>query len=186
MKKNILLLLLTSYVLLFSFFFVTRYAANTFQPLHFFIPDHETITRNNNAISSDLNTKYIFLTRVFHNKIIAYSETFFISIFRTVDPVFLFSLSDFNVMYSERIALHALYPFELLLLFLAVVYCIRKKNQTVSSNYFLFVTGIIMIFIGVTLPHIHPLKILPLLLLIRIFIAYQFYCFVKGGKWFKK
>jgi hypothetical protein len=149
--------------------------------------DTQTLERLDIAISSDQDTRMILLTRLLHNKPAAYIETALFSIFRSLDPVFLFSLPGPTSMYEQLDKIQVLYQFEFIVFVFSVVYLIRKWNRI--GKYFQYLPYMLIVSVllcGLLLPLINTMKLLPLLVTIRFIEVTGVLLFTEDKIWKRK
>lgn len=172
-------LLYVLYIGISSFFY---WQQHEWQPhtISFFFQDQKAIERLSIALSNDSLFTNDVVRRIFHNKAYAYGETFVVSIFRSVDPVFLFSLSDMASMYDNPGKRQSMHPVELPLFLFASVLFIRSSSISRHIKKVILILFMsILCFIGLFAP-LHPIVIFPLILFLRTFIFLGVtYAFVK-------
>lgn len=175
------------YIVISSLDFIRRSGVVDVKSLSFFLLDKETLKRLHRSIVSDYDTNLIFITRLFHNKPFAYLETFFISVFRSVDISFLFSLAADSSMYEDVGKIKMLYPLELPIFILAVFYFIRRW-ATFKKRYFFVFSALLfsLLIIGAFLPAINTWKLFPLVVVLRTIFFISFVEFLKDRKWREK
>ena len=109
-KKSLVLLII--YLALTSFlFFDANKKINT--PLSPFFVDTNVKYRVEISLAYDPNVYGHPIARAFHNKVLSYAENFVLSIYRSVDPVYIFSLSKkSSSMFDDPGKIQMLYPIE--------------------------------------------------------------------------
>lgn len=175
------------YVLAAGYFLSTSvlYLSSAFShpiKVHFLYPDNATVTRIEIAQTQHRIPESRPLSRFFYNKPFGYIQTYFNSIYRSVDIPFLFTLTSGSSMYDDQGPMQILYPWELLLFIPAVIFLIRVRD---SKNIWLFWIFLLTIFIpAFFLPPLAPIKLFPEVLIIRLSIILGLY---EGSKkWLKK
>ena len=175
------------YIVISSLDFMRRSGLGDVKSLSFFLLDQETLKRLQRSIASDYDTNLIFITRLFHNKLLAYLETFFIAVFRSIDISFLFSLALNSSMYEDIGRIKMLYPLELPIFILAVFYFIRRWTILKKRYFFLFPALLFsLLIIGAFLPALNTWKLFPLVVVLRTFFFISFVEFLRDRQWLEK
>lgn len=160
------------YIIFTSIIFINvNYSIIKNKNINFFFQDTDIKYKIEAMLGMDPNTGTVLISRGFHNKVIFSLESFFSSIFQSLDPVFLFSLSKNAPLYVGPTDIKMLYPIEFPLFIIAVIYIIRSwKYKRDKYFYLLIVFFLSLILIGILLPALHPIKLLPLVITIRTVI----------------
>ncbi len=155
--------------------------------LFFFFENSDIKYKIDVALALDPNTGSVLISRLFHNKVFFSLDTFTNSIYEATDPVFLFSLSDKAPLYSDPNNVKMLFPLELPLFIISIIYIARIWNFKRDKYLYLLAFFLLSLFItGLILPPLYPLKLLPLVLAIRTTILFGFADWVGNQKWAKK
>ena len=134
------------------------------------------------SITSDTNTKTIFITRKFHNKLLFIGEEFSLNITKSLDLPYLFGLSQ-SSMYDQSIKLRLLNPFEFPFFLIFVFYFIKGK---IKYRDFLLSSILVSLFIiGFLEPHFNFIKFLPLIISLKIGIFLGLLNLLSNLKWLK-
>ena len=130
--------LVISYFLIIFLSIVTFLSnANLNTQVQLFFADSDVSYKLTEAIAKDTNTNTILLTRMFHNKPLAIADTFFVSVYRAMDVVFLFSLSDWSSSpYGGK--MNFLPSWELPLFLVAIYYFVRNWEKE-KNKYRIFI-----------------------------------------------
>lgn len=152
------------------------------QDLRFFYPNPLVEQQIKDASVAGSQSK-ILVNKIFNNPILAYSREFSNSIYRSVDPVVLFTISD--TLYESPGHLQMMYPIEILLFFFSLIYTIRNLNNMKRTTVWMgTIFGILLVFWGLFLPPVQELKNFPVILLLRIWFCINLYYFFKQKKLF--
>ena len=186
-KNKKILLIFLAYIFVTTFLFLRQTDIKSeISSLTPFVFDRNTLFRLSESIRSDPDTNTIFVTRILHNKVLTYVETFFISLFRSLDIVFLFSLTGSPAMYDTAY-IRMLYPVELPFFILAGVFFLRRWHALKKHYFYLVYSVVLAIFIaGLFLPIYNTIKILPLLITLRAVIFIGTSEFLRTSLWEKK
>lgn len=112
--------------------------------------------------------KNIFISRAMHNKILASINSYQTSLFRSIDPVFLFSLSKESSLYDNDGPVQVMYPIELPVFLFAFWYIVRNWERLKKRyRYFPHIVVFSILLTGLFLPRLNGLKIIPLVIIIR-------------------
>lgn len=184
--KKASFLLYIVFILFYTFLFLhnvdlKREAAS----VNLFLFDKDSQYRLDDSIRSDYDTNTIFITRLFHNKSLVYTETFFISIFRSLDLAFLFSLSD-SSLYANSGKIKMLYPVEFPLFLIAVVYLLKREALHKKYFYLLPTFFLSMFVVGLFLPMPNVITLTPLVVVLRTVYFVGIYELVKEKRWSKR
>lgn len=176
------------YILSTSFLFLSINSSDIKnKPLKPFFQDSDISYKIVGSLALDPNTGHAWMARAFHNKVSLSLDSFTNSLFQTIDPVFLFSLSKDSPLYSGPTDVKMLLPIELPLFILALTYIIRKWKPKKDKYFYLFFVFLFSLFIaGFFIHPLQPLKLLPLVIIIRIFIFLGITDWVLNQKWAKK
>ncbi|CAN5171918.1 hypothetical protein BH11PAT1_BH11PAT1_1290 [soil metagenome] len=134
----------------------------------------------------DGSTQPVLLTRLFHNKLLASIDIFSQNISRDVDPVYLFGLSgESSSIYGGYGKALSLIEFPLFIF--SIIYFLRNGLFHRKKYFFLIpLTSIAILTCGFFVPVYHPLKILPLVIIIQTMIFISFHEFFKKILWLSK
>ncbi len=157
------------------------------KPLKPFFQDSDIGYKIVGSLALDPNTGNTFIPRAFHNKISMSFDTFTSSLFQSIDPVFLFSLSKDSPLYSGPTDVKMLFPLELPLFIFALIYITRnwKLGNDKYSYLFLFFLFSLLVT-GFFIHPLHPLKLLPILIVTRTIIFLGISDWVLNQTWAKK
>lgn len=149
--------------------------------LHFLYPDQATVDRIEIAQTQHRTPESRPFSRFFYNKPFGYAQTYFNSIYRSVDIPFLFTLTNGSSMFDDQGPMQMVYPWELLLFIPGVIFLIRSKN---AYGWFLWIFLLVLFIPAFFLPSLSQLKLFPEVVSIRLLIIVALY---EGGKkWLKK
>ena len=144
-----------------------------FQKLHFFYQDTTIADRVHTAITTNPNGNTAIFTRFFHNKAAVAADNLFVSLSRSTDPVFFFSLSK-NPYYGNDTSFSSVlfFPF-----FLLASITLLKKWKHIKKQYMFLpiLLGISLIGVALFLPYTAPLKLLPLYITVQLIIFFGCY-----------
>lgn len=142
-----------------------------FQKPQFFFDDPTIATSVHNAIILNPNTKDALTTRIFHNKIGFSLNNIFLSLARSTDPVFFFSLFP-NPYYGDSYYLFA--PFYFFPFFIIGSLTLIWQWQRVKKRYaFLVYFYLVAICVDVLfIPYTAPIKLLPLYICVQLTIFF--------------
>lgn len=156
--------------------------------LDFVWNDKGTFERLGLAIQSDHDSRTIWLTRIFHNKPLALLDTFLVSIYRALDISFLFSLTDHSSPFESKWKISMLSPLEFPFFLLALVTLVTQWVKfPLSHRRFLFMgIGGSLIIVGILMPSVHSVKLLPLVLVVRIIIILGIGRLLVKSSWSKR
>lgn len=177
--KKLFLLFLIVYLVITSFFYFTNLPKESlFQPLFLFASDPQALERVDAGARLDYDTRTVLITRILHNKPLAYLETFLISEYRSLDIPFLFTFT--NPLFDMSVGFPMLFPLEFPLFILATLTLIRKWKNIGSSYFYIIPLFTLALFInGLFLPVFHPIKLFPLVITLRVIIFSGMYEFLK-------
>lgn len=184
-KKNLLIYLL--YIVVTSIVFLTtnRYLIEN-KNVKFFFQNTDIKYKIDIALALDPNTGTVIIPRMFHNKVSLSLDTFSNSIYQAVDLVFLFSLGK-NALYSDPTGIKMLYPIELPLFIIAMIYVIKNWKIKRDKYFYLLISFLFStLIVGLFLPPLYPIKLLPLVIVIRTTIFLGLVDLLKNQKWAKK
>lgn len=157
------------------------------KPFKPFFQDTDIRYKIENSLALDPNTGHAWISRVFHNKITLSLDTFTGSLFQSIDPVFLFSLSKNAPLYSGPTDVKMLLPIEFPLFIFSVIYIIRVWQFKRDKYFYLLVFSIFsLLFSGLFIHPLHPFKLLPIVVFIRTIIFLGVSDWVSNQKWAKK
>lgn len=153
----------------------------------FFFQDTNIKYKIESALVLDPNVGTVLVSRMLHNKIIFSLETFTNSVYQTLDPVFLFTLSPNAPIFVGPTDVKMLFPFEFPLFFIAAIYILRNWKIKRDKYFYLFVAFLFsVLLVGLFLPSLYPIKLLPLVIIIRTIIFLGIVDLLKDQKWTKK
>jgi hypothetical protein len=142
--------------------------------LKFFYPDGKLVESIKTSIEQDpINTSRV-ATRVFHNKPLSYLQSALESVFKIIDPVILFTLTNKSAMYDPYIKNYLLlYPFELPLVIFCLIILILKmsENKKIINIKFNILFILSVLFIAGFKPDFNKIKLFPLILWVRLYIS---------------
>jgi hypothetical protein len=166
-----------------AIFFYTNKPINAqnFKP---FYRDTDNRYKVEAALALDPAKGDVRIARAFHNKLTASFDTFTDSIYKNINPAFLFGFSK-TPLYTDSTDLKLLYPIEFPL-FLLSIFILTRKNKLKEGKYLLIVLVISIVCLGIFIPKLHPLKVLPLVILIRTIIFMGISQLIIENKWIKK
>lgn len=176
--------------LLYTFFSVfCIYSAVTSYSLYdaprLFIQDPNAPGRITAAIASDHNMA--FIARLFHNKVLVSWQVFCDSLYRSVDLPFLFSLTERAALYDNPGKMQMLPAFELPFFFIALIAFVRYWKRLKRYGMLLLVLlGFSLLCSGLFWPFIFPLKLIPLMITIQLFIFFGCVGLLQEGIWSKR
>lgn len=157
------------------------------KPLKPFFQDSDISYKIVGSLALDPNTGSTFIPRAFHNKISMSFDTFTGSLFQSIDPVFLFSLSKDSPLYSGPTDVKMLFPFELPLFILSLIYIVRNWKPRKDKYFYLFLFFLFsLLTAGFFIHPLQPLKLLPLVIATRTIIFLGISDWVLNQKWSKK
>lgn len=148
----------------------------------FFLNAKYVQDRLDSSIRSDYDTNTLLITRILHNKPLIYFETFFISIYRSTDLSFLFSLSGVSSMYEDSFKMKMMYPVELILFIFSMIFFAKNINLLKKHFYLPLLFLFSILVIGLFLPAVNYVKIIPLIITIRTIYFVAIYEFLKRKK----
>ena len=187
-KKTLLVYILYIFLTTLVFIFVNQDLIKN-SKIDVFFRDTDIKYKVEIALALDPNTGSVIIPRIFHNKVLYSFDTFSTSVFDSLDPAFLFTLSKNAPLYMDG-ALNPkmLFPIELFIFILAGVQLIRKYNNKYKKIYIYFSSLFLICIIinGLFLPALYPLKLLPLVILIRTVIFFGITSYLLEKKWLKK
>ena len=185
-KRSLLIYLL--YIVVTSIVFLTtnRYLIEN-KNIKFFFQDTDIKYKIDIALALDPNTGTVIISRMFHNKVSLSLDTFTKSIYQSLDPVFLFSLSDKAPLYTDPNNLRMLFPFEFPFFIASIIYILGNwKFKRDKYFYLMLIFFLSILLIGLLLPRLHPLKLLPLVIVLRTTIFLGLSDWLSNQKWAKK
>ncbi len=157
------------------------------KPLKPFFLDSDISYKIIGSLALDPNTGHAWIPRAFHNKVSLSFDSFTNSLFQSIDPVFLFSLSKEGPLYSGPTDVKMLFPIELPLFILALFYIIRNWKPRKDKYFYLFFFFILSLFTaGFFIHPLQPLKLMPLLIVTRTIIFLGISDWFLNQKWSKK
>lgn len=175
MKISWAYLLSFLYVLatLVLFYFVTPRGLFT-QKIRLFYQDPAIPDRVHTAIVEDLNGQRASLARLFENKASFAFENMLISLSRTTDPTFFFSLSQ-TTYYGE--SYYTLFPALFFPFFLVAAIVLIRKWEKVKKKYFFLLPllAISLIVDMLFVPYTAPLKLIPLFITVQLITFFGIY-----------
>lgn len=146
------------------------------QKLSFFYQDPSITERVHIAIVDNPNGNHAFLTRFFHNKVTFALNNLFISLARSTDPIFFFSLST-KPYYGDSYYFFTAplyFPFFLL----GLVTLIRKWKK--QYRFLLYMAIFSLVIVMFLVPYTAPLKLIPLFITMQLVLFFGCYEFVKS------
>lgn len=151
-----------------------------------FFQDTNISYKITDLLAMDPNNGNILLTRAFHNKITLSLDSFLTSVGQSTDPVFIFSLSKDSPLYYGPTDIKMLFPFELPLFLIALIYITKKWNYKKDKYFYSFIFLGMSIFTTGLLASFQPLKLLPLTIALRTIIFIGIFDLLIKEKWLKK
>lgn len=159
----------------------------TFEPLRVFLQDTDISYNLVKDISHDRSNNTVILTRVLHNKPLYYIHTFTTSFYRTIDPVVLFSLTSWSSLYDNKGPVQLLYPLELPIFIISCIYLVRKREKYRKTIKIFLGALFASIFISALfLPAVHPVKMIPLVIVLRVITGFGILSLLWENSQFKK
>lgn len=150
-----------------------------------FFQDPNAPGRITAAISSDHNM--VFIARLLHNKVLVSWQVFCDAIYRSVDLPFLFSLTERTALYDNQGKMPMLPIYELPFFFLALIVFIKRWRAVKRYGVFLLILfSFSLLCAGLFWPFIFPLKLIPLMITIQLFIFIGCVELLKEVRWSKK
>lgn len=181
MARKIFWLIAVFYMLLTSFLFLQN-ATRHGLVFRFFYPNQVTILQIEAGQSENTSSAEREFAKLFYNKPLGYVQSYIDNIYRSVDIPFLFTLTNGSSMYDDQGPMQMLYPWELLLFILGIIFLIRSKNKI--KIWILYYFLVVIFLAAFFLPSLNQLKLFPEVLGIRLIIIVGLYEGVK--KWLKK
>lgn len=157
------------------------------KPLKPFFQDSDISYKIVGALALDPNTGHTWIPRAFHNKVSLSFDSFTNSLFQSIDPVFLFTLSKEGPLYSGPTDVRMLFPVELPLFILALFYIIRNWKPQKDKYFYLFFFFILSLIIsGFFIHPLQPLKLIPIIIVTRTIIFFGISDWFLNQTWAKK
>lgn len=144
-----------------------------------FIFDSDASDRLTRLIANDRGN--IYITRLFHNKVLIAGNTFFINLSRAGDLTFLFSLTPESSSYENVGTIQMLFPPEIIILTIAAyAWVVEGKKLWPKYRIIIFILCLSLIPVGMVSPTFYLPKFFPFLVMLRIFMYLIFF------EWSKK
>lgn len=177
------------YLIFSTFLYVTTfYPQMVREKPTLFFQDDTMARRLHETIISDKDSRTILLTRILHNKISFSLNNILISLYRSTDPVYLYSLST-RPFFDDKQKIPLLPAWELPFFLIAAIVLIKRWDK-VHKRYFFLLPMLFFSLLcsGLFLPYIFPLKLLPLVITLRIIMLVGLVEFITyfSVSWLKK
>lgn len=144
------------------------------QKLSFFYQDPGIADRVHIAIVDNPNGNHAFLTRFFHNKGTFALNNIAISLARSTDPVFFFSL--FNKPYYGDSYYFLTTPLYFPFFLLGLVTLIRKWEKVNRKyRFLLYLAAFSLVIVMLFIPYTAPLKLIPLFITMQLVLFFGCY-----------